>query len=65
MLDVAKIRKLREAAGLSQDDAAKRAGLASRQRWHQIEGGSSINIELDTLERIAKALGVKGKDLLK
>lgn len=64
-LDVEKIRKLREKAGLSQSAAADRAGLKTRQRWHQIESGAIANIELDTLERVAKAVGVKAKDLLK
>ena len=65
MLDTAKIRKLREAAGLSQGDAAKKAGLSSRQRWFHIEGGINTNVTLETLGQIAKALGVKAKDLLK
>jgi transcriptional regulator with XRE-family HTH domain len=65
MLDIAKIRKLREAAGLSQEEAAKKAGLSSRQRWYHIEGGVNTNITLETLGQIAKALGVKAKDLLR
>jgi transcriptional regulator with XRE-family HTH domain len=64
-LDIEKIKTLRERAGLSQAEAAAKAGLKTRQRWHQIESGTITNIELDTLERIAKALGVKAKDLLK
>jgi len=64
-LDIKKIKKLREDAALSQAEAADKAGLKTRQRWHQIESGIITNIELDTLERIARALGVKAKDLLK
>jgi transcriptional regulator with XRE-family HTH domain len=64
-LDIEKIRKLREKNGLSQSEAAERAGLNTRQRWHQIESGSITNVQLDTLESIAKALGVKAKDLLR
>ena len=63
-LDTEKIRKLRERAGLSQAEAAERAGFTTRQRWHQIESGAVPNIELDTLERVAKAVGVKARDLL-
>jgi transcriptional regulator with XRE-family HTH domain len=63
-LDIEKIRKLRERAGLSQGQAAEKAGLKTRQRWHQIESGAVRNIELDTLERVAKAIGVKARDLL-
>jgi transcriptional regulator with XRE-family HTH domain len=65
LLDTGKIKKLREGARLSQADAAKKAGIGTRQRWHGIESGANTNIELDTLERVAKALGVKAKDLLK
>lgn len=64
-LDVEKIRELREKAGMSQAEAAEKAGLKTRQRWHQIESGTITNIELDTLERIATALSVRAKDLLK
>jgi transcriptional regulator with XRE-family HTH domain len=64
-LDTEKIRRLRERAGLSQSQAAEKAGMKTRQRWHQIESGTIANIELDTLESIAKALGAKAKDLLK
>lgn len=65
-LDCAKIRQLREALGLSQDQAAAKAGfVAGRQYWYNIESGNRTNIKIDTLERIAAALGVKAKDLLK
>lgn len=45
--------------------AAERAGFKTRQQWYQIESGMVTNIKLESLERIAKALGVKAKDLLK
>lgn len=64
LLDTSKIAKAREKAGITQSDAARAAGV-SRQRWNDIEQGRKPNIELDTLERIAKAIGVKAKDLLK
>jgi transcriptional regulator with XRE-family HTH domain len=64
-LDTEKIRTLREKLGISQQDAADRAGLGTRQRWSNLEAGRFPNIELVTLERIAKALGVKARDLLK
>jgi transcriptional regulator with XRE-family HTH domain len=65
MIDLAKIKSLREKLGLTQDDAAMRAGFASRQRWNDIESGRKASVTVNTLEQIAKALGVKGKDLLK
>jgi len=64
-LDIAKIRALREKLGMTQDEAAKAAGLGTRQRWHGIESGTVTNIKLETLEAVAAALGVKSKDLLK
>ena len=65
MLDTAKIKKLRESLGLTQEQAADKAGLASRQAWHNIEAGRQPKLQLDILENVAKALGVKAKDLLK
>lgn len=64
-LDTAKIRRLRESLKFTQEQAAERAGLASRQHWNNIESGRQVNISLAVLERIAAALGVKAKDLLK
>lgn len=64
-LDTQKIKALREKLGLSQEDAARLAGLSSRQRWHHIESGLKANVTVETLESIAKALGVKASDLLK
>jgi transcriptional regulator with XRE-family HTH domain len=64
-LDFERIKELREGRGLTQEEAAKLAGLGTRQRWNDLEAGRRLNIELDTLERIAKALGVKARDLLK
>lgn len=60
-----KIKTLRERLGLSQDDAARKAGFKGRQYWYNIESGKRTNIKIDTLEAIAKALGVKAADLLK
>ena len=56
------IRKIREDRGLSQE---KLAALADLHRAYigQIERGEK-NIGLKNLEKIAKALGVKIKDLL-
>ena len=64
-LDTEKIRSLREAADLTMQQAADKAGFKSRQHWHAAESGDLRNITLDTLRRIAAALGVKAKDLLK
>lgn len=65
MLDTTKIRKLRERAGLTQDEAAAAAGFTGRQGWNNIETGKRDNIELATLNRIAKVLDTRARDLLK
>jgi transcriptional regulator with XRE-family HTH domain len=65
MLDTAKVKALREKAGLTMQAAADAAGFKSRQHWNIIESGKGKNITLETLGQIAKALGVKAKDLLK
>lgn len=65
VLDTEKIKSLRERVGLSQDAAAKAAGYSGRQWWHNIESGQQTNIELATLNRIAKVLNTKAKSLLK
>lgn len=65
MLDTEKIKALREKLGLTQEQAANKAGLESRQAWNKIEAGRQPSITLTTLDKIAAALGVKAKDLLK
>lgn len=65
MLDIEKILKLRESLGLTQEQAAQKAGFKTRQHWYKIESGNAGSVTLETLERVAKALGVKAKDLLK
>jgi transcriptional regulator with XRE-family HTH domain len=63
MISAAKIAKRREKLGLSQAEAAAKAGF-TRQRWNDIESGRKLNLEMGTLERVAAALGCKAKDLL-
>lgn len=64
-MNTGKIKSLREQLGLSQEAAARQAGLSGRQVWYQIESGKQKNLTLSTLERIAKVLKVKAADLLK
>jgi transcriptional regulator with XRE-family HTH domain len=46
--------------------SAKLAELSGgRQQWNDIESGRRKNLTIDTLNKIATALGVKAKDLLK
>ena len=65
MLDLKKIKDLREKKGWTFGQASQEAGFSSRQQWQNIESGRSASLTLKTLEKIAKALGVKAKDLLK
>ncbi len=56
------VRRLRRAAGLSQEALATTAGV-SRRMLVGIEGGD-VNVSLATLDRIAAALGVLFPDLV-
>lgn len=67
MLDIARLKSLREGRGLSQTEAAKLAGM-SAQQWNNIEGGrvgDRSGVSLKTLDKLARALKVSAKDLLK
>ena len=64
-LDTEKIEAVRKKLRLTQEGAAKKAGLAGRQHWNNIVNGNQGGITLTTLEKIAKALKVKARDLLK
>jgi len=64
MLDIAKLKRLREKIGLSQAEAARQAGL-TRQRLNDIESGRCANVTVDTLDVLAGVLRCKAKDLLK
>ena len=58
------IKKYRNKLGISQDILSKRANLA----FHtiaKIEAGSTPNPTIDTVKKIADALGVKLDDLMK
>jgi DNA-binding Xre family transcriptional regulator len=64
MLDLDKLQKLRDKRGFTQQQAAEAAGMTVA-RWNDIESGRRANVTIDTLNRIAAALGVKARDLLK
>jgi len=56
------LRKMREAKGLSQEKLARMADVANNTII-KIEAGKNQNPTLDTLKKIAKALGVSIDDL--
>lgn len=58
------IRKLRQKKGMSQDRLSKEADIALNTVV-KIETGESPNPTVETLEKIAKALGVSMADLFK
>jgi transcriptional regulator with XRE-family HTH domain len=58
------IRKLRQKKGMSQDRLSKEADLALNTVV-KIEIGENPNPTVETLEKIAKALGISVADLFK
>ena len=58
------IRKLRQKKGVSQDRLSKDADIALNTVV-KIETGESPNPTVDTLDKIAKALGVSTAELFK
>jgi DNA-binding XRE family transcriptional regulator len=65
MLDIGKLKALRAKLGLTQEQAAKRAGLKSAQHWAGIESGVKANVTVETLGKLAKALKCNQCELLK
>lgn len=49
------VKERREKLGMSQADLVKKSGI-SRSTIHVIEEGGEINLKLDTMRAIAKAL---------
>lgn len=63
-LNTEKIEQLRERAGLTQQQAAIKAGFSGRAYWCDIVRGRKSNVTIEVLEAIAKALGVDPRDLI-
>lgn len=60
---LARVKELREARGLSQEAFAEKAGLGYKYYQH-VESGRRRDIRLSTLEKLAKACGLKLWELL-
>lgn len=60
-LDTEKIKRLKDAAGLTYADLAKRMGLKSRQHVFDY----ITNERITGAEKFAKVFGVDAKDLIK
>jgi transcriptional regulator with XRE-family HTH domain len=57
------LRDVRIQKGMTQLEVAKKAGMGTN-RYAIIEQGNAKNMTMNTFEKIVKALGVKGKDIL-
>lgn len=60
---VARIRELREAKGFTQESFAEHADLKYKH-YQSVEAGRKTNLQLFTLIKIAKALGLDLKELV-
>ncbi len=58
------VKKFREAKGYSKTGLARMTGLSARCIEH-IEYGIALNPKIETLQKIAKVLGVTVDDLIK
>jgi transcriptional regulator with XRE-family HTH domain len=57
------LRDVRVKKGMTQAEVAQKAGIGAN-RYAVIERGEAKNIKMDTFEKIVKALGTKGKDII-
>jgi transcriptional regulator with XRE-family HTH domain len=63
-VDFAEIKRRREAAGLTLQQAAAGAGFKSFQYWWAIENGRKPGLTVDSLAAIAHVLACKLDDLI-
>ena len=64
-VDFSEIRRRRKELGMTQAQAAKKAGWANAQVWMNMESGQRQNPRVGTLRKIADVLGCKMDDLLR
>ena len=57
------LKRLREARGLTQDQAAEKLGV-TRTAWQNYEGGRSVIMRTDLQSRLVRALDASVEDLL-
>ena len=58
-----RVRERREASGLTQQQAARKAGV-QQSAWARLEKGHIANPRIDSLKAVAKALGCEVSDLI-
>jgi transcriptional regulator with XRE-family HTH domain len=59
---VARVRELRKALGLTQEEFAERGGFDYKYYQH-LEAGRKHNLKVSTLDKLAKACGIPLSDL--
>lgn len=64
-LNTERIRTRREELGLTQQQAADLSDLGSKQAWNNVEHGRDENVTLERLSRIAAALKLHPRELIK
>jgi transcriptional regulator with XRE-family HTH domain len=64
LINIARIAERRAELGLTQQEAAERAGLGTRMRWNHVECGRKKRCTADMLYRVALALAVRMEDLI-
>jgi transcriptional regulator with XRE-family HTH domain len=65
LLDIARVKARREELGLTQEAAALAAGFNGRRSWNNIETGGRTAVTLATLAKLATALKLSPRELLK
>ena len=62
---MSKLKKIREAVGLSQNKLATLSGVSNRMIQHYEQGVKDINkAQVGTVYKLAKALGVNMEDII-
>ena len=64
-LDIKLIRKRIEELGITYAEAAKRADMSKQRLANVLNNKNLKNVTLDTVERVAKALKMDPRELLK
>ena len=67
-LDVDAIRARWDRLGLTMEQAGVLAGFKeahARQQWYMIESGRRLNLTIETINQVAKALNCPAKSLLR
>lgn len=57
-----KLKEIRKSKGITQEDLSKLSGI-SRQTIITIENGKDVNVSVETLKKISKALHCKITDI--